>query len=127
MPKSSPLNQAAAELLKGEKSPPDPRFLPVLQLARWGLENQAPLTSPGERSRETLEQALDLLLDAPEEAVMWHFRDHDPAVEADPTASLEREKWLAEELMEKGALEGASLLLDRLTDSLMLRNPSLAP
>lgn len=126
MPKH-PLNLAAAELLRQEKQPVDPQKPAVLQLARWGMENRAPLTSAGERSRDALESSLDLLLNEETPVVMWHFRDHDPAVEKDPEALLEREQALAEELSQRGPLSGAAMLLDRLTDSLTLRNPSLAP
>jgi hypothetical protein len=124
---SSPLNQAAVKLLRQAKQSPHSLRPFVLQLATWGFENQAPLTSAGERHCDVLEQSLGLLLAEKPEIVMWYFRHHDPAVEEDPEALLEREEWLAGELAELEPLQAASLLLDVLMDSLMLLNSALRP
>lgn len=119
---NTPLNRAALVWLRQAKVTPEPHYLDVLQLASWGLENQAAGEWPP-MDRPALQSQVDGLFGwKPENAMAWLLSNPEGPARDEQETTLQ-----ASVLQATSAKEAAGIVLSAIYSRQQSQNPALQP
>lgn len=120
------INQTALGWLRKANESPDPLFLYLTQLAKWGLEQGLSVDLPGEVETDDLERQVDALLEIRENptaeqatAYRWMTSNPNGPQRAEQVSSLEASLASAE-----NPRKAAAIVLETISDRMRASIPS---